>query len=336
MQFRAVGTLMMMLLAASACQQWQVTPSGPRKRPILVCDESTYDFGRVVQGATVQHTYTIRNSGELNLRIDNVRAGCDCAAVISSGAVAAGDGATITVSFDTGRAFGAQKKSIAVYSNDPAQPVTTLTLGGEVVASMAADPPQLYLGHVSRDQVLANAIRLFGPESSAAGSVSVSGNTVGATLHAGAQAADRRIRLQINQAAPLGPFTDSVTVHGTNQHVLVIPISGTVDGDVIVSPTRLDFGAITLDRVASEQLEVRNRGKRPVQVLAATLSPAIGEVHVESVHPGEEYRIAVALQHLPAARPGSGHIHGTLRLETDHPEQQLITVPFSGHISERR
>ena len=198
--------------------------------PRIAFEETTHDFGRAAQGAPVSHTYPFHNAGGLDLTIDNVRASCACTVTTPSSRVLhPGDDATIVVSLDTSRDVGRKTRTISVYSNDPAQPVTTLSLVGDVEAELAADPPALYVGHLRRNQVAQNEVRLLKREGVAVGSVEESGKVVDASLRTTPTGA--RLRIAIKPDAPPGRFKDTVTVrtNSTRQPTLTIPVVGVVD-----------------------------------------------------------------------------------------------------------
>jgi hypothetical protein len=120
--------------------------SGP---PRLTFPEAVFDFGKVEQGEQVSHTFRLTNQGGQELRIESVKTSCGCtAAVTSSDVIPPGQEGAISATFDTSRYSGEKTKSISVYSNDPAQPMTTLTLQGEILVEVEVDPPQLYFGRV--------------------------------------------------------------------------------------------------------------------------------------------------------------------------------------------
>jgi hypothetical protein len=41
--------------------------------PKILAEQSAYDFGKVKQGATVEHTFKIRNAGNADLKIEKAR-----------------------------------------------------------------------------------------------------------------------------------------------------------------------------------------------------------------------------------------------------------------------
>lgn len=207
----------------------------PRQPPKLVFSETTHDIGRVDAGRQVTAAYAFRNTGGLDLSIDNVRAACSCtAAVPAARVIPPGGTGAIDVTFDTAREHGHAAHTITVYSNDPAQPVTTLTLVADVDAALAAEPPELYIGHVRRGEAAPNSVRLLGPEARALGAIETTGTVLGASLSGNGSAGKPPVlRVAINAHAPLGRFRESVLVHTQNsrQPPLAIPVVGVVDPD---------------------------------------------------------------------------------------------------------
>ena len=208
-------------------------PSGPTPTPPkIVFQETTYDFGRALQGTMVTHTFTFHNAGRLDLSIDNVRASCDCTvAALSSRVVPPGGDGRIDATFDTAYDVGHKTRTISVYSNDPAQPVTTLTLVGTIDAEVAADPAALYVGHLHRGQVARNDVKLVTADNATLTTVESRGKVIDASL--ATAGSGPRLRVTIKPDAPPGRFKETVTVHtrSARQPVVTIPVVGIVDAE---------------------------------------------------------------------------------------------------------
>lgn len=154
------------------------TAPTPRQPPRLAFTETAYDFGRVAQGDPVEYNFTFTNDGDAALNIIDVRAACDTQVTLVGGnEIAAHDGGAIQGRFDTDAAVGPQRRTLTVYSNDPQQRAVLLTMTGEVLLDVIADPAQVYLGAVPpgmsvvREVALrtgSDAIRLGVPQSDAA------------------------------------------------------------------------------------------------------------------------------------------------------------------------
>jgi hypothetical protein len=122
-----------------------------------------------------------------------------------------------------------------VYSNDPVQPVTTLTLRADVDAEVAADPPQLYVGHVRRGEAVPNALRLVTAETAtiSIGPIETSGRVVTSVPSAG-----NRVNIAVRPDAPFGTFHEAITVHtsSASRPVVSIPVTGIVEDEPSSTP----------------------------------------------------------------------------------------------------
>jgi len=320
----ALGTL------AHACASPSMLPPAVQA-PKITLENTGYDFGAIDQAPTVTHRFAFRNGGGLELKLDNVRTSCGCTAVASTTAgIAPGASGAVDVTCDTAGAFGPQDKTVSVYSNDPTQPVSTLTLSGQVRAVAAADPPRLYVGHLGRGQTAAHDVRILG-EIVSAGRIETIGKCVTATLSDTPNG--RQLRVAIKDDAPLGAFNDTVTIATGNPRrpSLAVPVTGVVDGNVVVSPAQVNFGVVTAGAEISRVVGVHNRGQRPFHISAVRLRPAIGTAAVSPLADGRGFRITITLN----AGLHPGKISGTLEVDTDDPEQPRIELPCLGRVVER-
>lgn len=201
--------------------------------PRIVFQETMHDFGRTAQGSKVRHSFAFRNAGGLDLSIDNLRASCACTvAAPSVRVIPPGGEGSIDATFDTERDSGRKTRTITVYSNDPAQPVTNLSLLGEIDAEVAVEPPALYVGHVQRGQTPRNQARLLVADAALLTGAESDGKILDASLRA--TGAGISLSVTIKPDAPAGRFKDTVTVRtkSPRQSVVTIPIVGVVDGVV--------------------------------------------------------------------------------------------------------
>jgi hypothetical protein len=323
-----VSALACALLACAGSEPPATVPSAPR----ITFDATLYDSGAVDAGTRVTHTYRFKNAGGFDLVIDNVRTSCGCtAAVTASRVVPPGGQGAVAVECDTADAVGSRQTTTSVYSNDPAQPVTTLVLAAAVRADVAADPPRLYIGHVSRGQTAPTTVRIVGGGPIV--SVEAAGTRIAAALGGGRDARARQVQITVKPDAPIGRFEEVVTLRtgSPRRPVLQVPVVGVVEGDVMVTPAQLDFGMTTPDATASRVIGLQQRGQQPLHIIAARLTPALGTAAVRVGREGKDYRVTVVLR----AGLRSGKFTGTVEIETDHPEQQRIQVPFSGQVVEK-
>lgn len=90
----------------------------PVNMPMVGVTETDFDFGRVVQDASVSHGYWIRNVGGDTLRIADVKPGCGCTkAPIEKKELAVGDSTRVELIFSTGKMTNVVRKSATIMSN---------------------------------------------------------------------------------------------------------------------------------------------------------------------------------------------------------------------------
>lgn len=86
--------------------------------PDMTFTEEKYDFGDIIQGDVVEHTFKFKNAGTEPLVISNVGVTCGCTATDwPRKPIPVGEEASITVKFNSRGKMGRQNKVISVYSN---------------------------------------------------------------------------------------------------------------------------------------------------------------------------------------------------------------------------
>ena len=112
----------------------KLTPEELLISPIATFSEKEYDFDEMRQGEKQEHIFTLKNSGESELYIRDIRSSCGCIAVTpTTNMISAGQSTSISVIFDSSGKRGRQSKSITVITNDPKNPTTTLRISCNIV-----------------------------------------------------------------------------------------------------------------------------------------------------------------------------------------------------------
>ena len=94
------------------------------EEPIMEFKESVWDFGNIIDGESVEHTFKFKNTGSTDLVISSCAASCGC--TIPSWPkepIAPGDEGSIKVKFNSSGKSGSVSKDITITSN--ANPVIT-------------------------------------------------------------------------------------------------------------------------------------------------------------------------------------------------------------------
>jgi hypothetical protein len=120
--------------------------------PNLSVSPESWDFGPIIEGDTATHIFLIKNTGNGELKIINVRSACGCtAALLSSKNIAPGQSTELKVSFNSNNYRSNFEKQVYLTSNDPDEPSKTITVKGSVTAlpkiSVRVDPPVWEFAH---------------------------------------------------------------------------------------------------------------------------------------------------------------------------------------------
>lgn len=93
--------------------------------PQIHVDSETYDFGSIVEGYTIEHTFILSNVGDETLIIGTVRVTCGCTTTeLATNELEPGESVDLHVVVTTGGSGGQPNFSryVYVYSNDPEYP----------------------------------------------------------------------------------------------------------------------------------------------------------------------------------------------------------------------
>ncbi len=87
--------------------------------PVITWEKNVFDFGDIVQGDKVEHTFKFKNTGKEPLIITNVQVTCGCTTPKGwdRDPIAPGQSAEITVAFNSLGKYGKQNKVVTVISN---------------------------------------------------------------------------------------------------------------------------------------------------------------------------------------------------------------------------
>ena len=121
--------------------------------PSLQIDETIHDFGVISLQEVCEHSFALKNVGNADLKIKKVVASCTC--VLTKDVpevIAAGETAEIRVSFKGKPEENKYNQSVEVQTNDPANPLVTLKIVGEVATQLYVYPNELILNDLTGDE----------------------------------------------------------------------------------------------------------------------------------------------------------------------------------------
>lgn len=116
---------------AQPAAQEAVVPAGPTT--VMAFEETEFDFGTVVDGEKVSHTYTFKNTGEEPLILSNAKGSCGCTVPSwPREPIPPGGEGEITVEFNSQNKKGKRNQKVTITANTN-PPQTFIYLKGEVL-----------------------------------------------------------------------------------------------------------------------------------------------------------------------------------------------------------
>lgn len=297
--------------------------------PKIVCDHPEFDFGTVDDAPSVEHVYRIRNAGDSELQVTNVRASCGCTkAEIDSRTLAAGQATDLRVQLDLKGRSGKQRKSIYIHSNDPNQAQYQLLLLGDVRKVIEVMPERVYLSAMAGQKAegtevqiqtrLTNGFQVTAAEAPTNGYFDVRHESVeNGRIH--------KVRILPRDTAALPPGTyNSTLILRTDlatRPVIDVPVVFSVRAAVSVLPQEIYTGRNPQGPLV-RYLLVRSWDNRPLGKVEVECPGAEMDVLPADISAGQR-RLQLTFRN-PAELAGKSVI---VRVEAQGLGERLLTVP---------
>lgn len=108
----------------------------------LVIQEDNFDFGALIQGDVVTHSFELANNGDGPLTISKVTPSCGCTiGRLSKETLKPREKGSLEITFNSERFTGPQHKSITIASNDPENPTLQIRFTAQVQIAYEITPP---------------------------------------------------------------------------------------------------------------------------------------------------------------------------------------------------
>ena len=251
---RRVALLCAVLLALPvlplAAQETTPAPAAanPEPAPKIVCAEPTFHFGEMDNAQDVEHTFIVRNEGNLTLEITRVKPTCGCTVVnTSQTSVPPGESTEIKARLSLRGRLGPQHKSIAVESNDPLTPSLNLLLEGTAIAELQVTPTQIFFGRITADSAVTGIVDVIVQGSNAVTITKLESSVPQLTVTNRPADDGRGYKVTIATAPPLDRGTLRGNIHMETDHpkypAFDIPASAFVVGEVSYAPEEIPLSA---------------------------------------------------------------------------------------------
>jgi hypothetical protein len=304
-------------------------------------DTADHNFGSVIQGEVVEHTFTITNTAPTPMVIQRVDLSHRGMNARFRRDVAPGDEAILTVTWNTSSIVGDVEGQAQVRWSDDARPPMTLTLSGSVTPVVEISPlPAAYfstyqdegmvrtLTITNRDDVPLHIDRLE--------PVGTHFSTELSTIDPGQE---YELTVTVAPNTELGRFMERVILHTDHPTVpeIEVGVNVLVKADLYVNPERVEFGLIPLAELRRfperallmTQTVVLNRRDGPFEIESATSDVPGLQITQDPTGRSQIFRLDIGID--PALlQPGT--LDGQIRLTTSDPQFPEIILPVQGMI----
>jgi hypothetical protein len=330
------------LLAAIA-----VSPLAAQEEPAAVpapkveAVEAVKDLGIVPKGDQVQVTFELRNLGTAPLEIHEVRPACGCTVAEYDKTIAPGKTGTVRAALDTTNLYGANSKTLTVFTNDPTNAALVLTIKSDIKPYLAAVPGYARFNSVQGEvegtvtQTLwaedGNDFKIIKVEAPYPFTRASFREAKQEERDENGQGRQWRVDLTLASNAPVGALTKflKITTDHPKQKSVNIPVSGFVRPVLAVSPPTANLRSFDQSEGRRSNVLLRNFATENIKVTEVKSNQEKVKVYLDTVEEGRRYRVNIeALPGMP-----KGPFSATVTVKTESPKVPTLDFEVKGVVN---
>lgn len=337
----AILTLCLAAIPALASDTTDTPTQAEGPQPKAVTVKPVQNLGVLPKGETGSADFEIRNEGDAELVIHEVRPACGCTIASFDKTIAPGKAGKVHAELDSTNLHGPTQKTVTVFTNDPATPTLTLTIQADVKPFLSAVPGYARFNFVRLEQDGTVTQTLWAEDGNDFQVLEVQSPypymQVG-FREAGENERDEngkgrqwKVDITLKRDAPVGALSDYVTIvtNHPKQRYVKLPVSGFVRPMVAVTPEVADFRELKLgEEEMVTSMIVKTYATEPISLTGA--ESTVDHIKPEIV-PVEEGRFYNLKLHISPDMP-KGAFTGKIRIQTDSKKQPLVEVDLKGTI----
>ncbi|MCL4742030.1 MAG: DUF1573 domain-containing protein [Phycisphaerales bacterium] len=326
-----------------------VARAAPAERlpaPRITFDRALHDFGSILDEDGVETRFTFVNDGDATLRILGLTPSCKCTTgEVLDDEIAPGERGTLVVTFNPEGREGPQAQFIRLTTNVPDHETVRVDIRADVRKLVFAVPRAAGFGTVEKDHVAETTIHVAGRTEEFRVLEAVADNPdlirveIGETeLHEfeGEPEPLRRTALKVRllKGAPIGLVRQFFTVRTNDprRETLRIDAVATVMGDIEVTPSRVQLGAVVVGESVERDIVVRSRSGTPFTIRGVTKTTADPDACAVTVTPQPNPDGGIPTAYTVTLRitmPEHGRaVRGHLTITTDVDREWTKTVMY--------
>ncbi len=318
-------------------------PSTESAAPLIEIPHPEHHAGTVVRGEAVSAVYTIRNSGNADLRLVKADGHCSCISTsILHPVIPPGEEGGVEVTFIGQDVVGETSRVIELTSNDPQNRLTRLMFTARVEVPFGFETGALALGTIHYQAVEAVSGRAVilvrdPADTELAGLESTSPHITARLVDSGGTMdGHQRLEIEISALPGLstGPLKETITATAASggPPPATLNITGLITGDVEVTPDHL-----RLMVVGTGKRDPRDSWKRiyltghspdrPLSVFGCRDNNGLLDLDLVELIAGQKFELTATLR--ADALEANSETEGTISISTNSPSQAVVTVNYN-------
>ena len=303
--------------------------------------DTRFDFGKVMQGKTVEHEFVLKNEGTTTLRILGVSPTAPLKLTPFTAQINPGAELRIPVQLDTSKLGGQFKGKILLSLNDPALPEVSLLFEGRVITPIELSPRSAFYVAGRRGEHRQAVIEIINhdPEPLRIESVEHPKERFSTKLDTIEEGRRYRLSLILKPDGPGGKNADTILVKTSSRTapLIRIPANTYLRERVYTFPDAVDLGALRLADIKAQPdllqrtgqtLMVYQWGGKDFKVSLTSDIPAL-DLKGEPGPKGDRWQFTVKLL---KDKITPGPIKGNIFIKTNDPQFPTLAVPVTGAI----
>ena len=315
---------------------YQPEQAEPKPVPLVLAEAGVYDFGEVLGGGEIRHTFKLKNIGQKPLKIEKVEESCACTAtIVSKDEIPPGEFGIIEAVLKVPSENRQVEESINVYTNNPIQSQVTLTLKGTAFVPITTFPSRLFIGSIPPKTPITKSLTIHRKGDTQILGVRTDSDYLKAAIMSTKTDPITRVEVTSLGSAPSGTFFYNLLINyrykgkAATHEVMVF---GEVLGAFAVFPKRLFFGLVRDKQDASKTITISSVNNQLFKITSLESDSAYVTTKVTPQKDGVGYQLTATVQ--PEAPVGE--LSGEILVRTDSTVQPVISVLFSGIIPSKK
>jgi hypothetical protein len=300
-----------------------------------------HDFGRVLRGTPVRHSFQVENPRAETFRLARIDKSASMAVDEAFAEISPGGTATLTVSVDTHPLNGRYRGVVLLYGDGARTPHSTFALTGEILPPLSVEPRPVVFLVATRGEDQSKAVDLVNNEQTPLTITGVRHPTDRFSTNLETVEDGRRYRLHIaiNPNGPGGKHTDSIGIGTTSSAspTVSVTVHSYLRERVYTFPDSVDFGTFRLPdlqrdpdavRRLSQVLMVYSREAHDLRIETRSDLPFL-DIAAEPGPQGDRYQLSITLRE---EKMEAGSIDGSIEIRTNDPDFPRLMVPVRGRV----